>query len=66
MIDHIVNETAKIAEKLEAENKELREAVWAYLSEFDNPVPDAMYRKTLRDKLRALVGAPPQRLRKSG
>lgn len=42
------------------ENSELRAAVWAYLSEFDNPVPDMMYRKTLRDRLRKLVGAPEQ------
>lgn len=47
-------------QELQAENTALREAVWAYLSEFDNPVPDAVYRKVLRDRLRKLVGAPDQ------
>lgn len=51
-------------QEIEAENKALREGVWAYLSEFDNPVPDAMHRKTLRDHLRKLVGAPPQASRR--
>lgn len=37
---------------------ELRYAVLAYLSEFDNPIPDAVYRKQLRDHLRSLTGAP--------
>lgn len=50
-------------QEVEAENVALREAILAYLSEFDNPVPDALYRKTLRDRLRKLVGAPPQQLR---
>lgn len=36
----------------------LRQAVLDYLSEYDNPVPDAVYRKTLRDRLRSLSGAP--------
>ncbi len=43
---------------------ELRTAVLAYLNEFDNPVPDTVYRKTLRDKLRKLVGAPAQTSRR--
>lgn len=47
-------------QEVEAENTALHEAVWAYLSEFDNPVPDVVYRKTLRDRLRKLVGAPDQ------
>ena len=38
---------------------ELRKVVVAYLSECDNPVPDYMYRWTLRNRLRGLVGAPP-------
>lgn len=37
---------------------ELERAVLAYLSEFDNPVPDYGYRRTLRNRLRELVGAP--------
>jgi hypothetical protein len=36
----------------------LKTAVLEYLSECDNPVPDAMYRRTLRNKLRQMVGAP--------
>jgi hypothetical protein len=40
---------------------ELSEAVLAYLSECDNPVPDHGYRRTLRDHLRKLVGAPAHR-----
>ncbi len=39
---------------------ELEAAVLAYLSEFDNPVPDYGYRRTLRNNLRKLVGAPPE------
>jgi hypothetical protein len=50
-------------QEVEAENRALHEAISAYLSEFDNPVPDAVYRKTLRDHLRRLVGAPPQPVR---
>ncbi len=38
----------------------LREAVREYLSEVDNPVPDYGFRKTLRDRLRKLVGASDQ------
>lgn len=37
---------------------QLRDAVLEYLSEIDNPVPDATMRMVLRDKLRALTGAP--------
>lgn len=36
----------------------LRQAVLAYLSEHDNPVPDYSYRRTLRNYLRKMVGAP--------
>lgn len=50
----------------EAKLQELRGAVLAYLSECDNPVPDYMHRKTLRDRLRELVGAPPARIGHSG
>lgn len=34
----------------------LRRAVVDYLSEVDNPVPDALYRNVLRNRLRELVG----------
>lgn len=37
---------------------ELRECVLAYLSEFDNPVPDYNYRRTIRNHMRAIAGAP--------
>lgn len=37
---------------------ELRAAVTDYLAEFDNPVPDVLYRRQLREKLRDLVLAP--------
>jgi hypothetical protein len=36
----------------------LKEVVLAYISECDNPVPDYSYRRTLRNHLRKLVGAP--------
>lgn len=36
----------------------LREAVLAYLSECDNPVPDALHRRSLRNHLREIAGAP--------
>jgi hypothetical protein len=36
--------------------EKLRQAVLAYLSEYDNPVPDYIYRRTLREHLRSLVG----------
>jgi hypothetical protein len=52
--------TTRPQQEVEAENIALHEAVSAYLSEIDNPVPDAIYRKTLRDRLRKLVGAPDQ------
>lgn len=42
---------------------ELHTAVTAYLAEVDNPVPDYALRRALRDKLRALVGAPPAPVR---
>lgn len=38
----------------------LQKAVLAYLSECDNPVPDYGYRRTLRNHLRQIVGAPPE------
>jgi hypothetical protein len=37
---------------------ELKKAVLDYLSECDNPVPDANYRRVLRNRLRTLTGAP--------
>jgi hypothetical protein len=39
----------------QAEIEQLRDAVRAYLKEYDNPVPDGMYRRTLREHLRSLV-----------
>lgn len=39
-------------------NSELEKAVAAYLSECDNPAPDYIYRRVLRNRLRELVGAP--------
>lgn len=36
-------------------NKKLLETVKKLLSEHDNPVPDGMYRKVLRDQLKAIV-----------
>lgn len=36
----------------------LKKAVLEYLSECDNPVPDYGYRRTLRNRLRELTGAP--------
>jgi len=37
---------------------QLKKTILDYLSEIDNPVPDATMRLILRDKLRALTGAP--------
>lgn len=36
----------------------LKNAVLAYLSECDNPVLDYSYRRTLRNTLRKMAGAP--------
>ena len=36
----------------------LRQAVWDYLSEVDNPVPDYGLRVLLRNRLRELVSFP--------
>lgn len=36
----------------------LQKVVLAYLSECDNPVPDYGYRRTLRNQLRQMTGAP--------
>lgn len=38
--------------------EQLVKAVLDYLSEIDNPVPDATMRMIRRDRLRALTGAP--------
>lgn len=38
--------------------EQLKQTVRDYLSEIDNPVPDATMRLILRDRLRALTGAP--------
>jgi hypothetical protein len=40
----------------------IKRAVLAYLSECDNPVPDYNYRRTLRNQLRQMVGAPAEPL----
>jgi plasmid stabilization system protein ParE len=40
--------------------KALRQAILDYLSECDNPVPDAMFRRTLRNNLRKIAEAPPE------
>jgi len=37
---------------------DLQRAVLEYLSECDNPVPDASDRRVLRNRLRTMVGAP--------
>ncbi len=52
-----------MASKLEMKEAEdayerLQKAVLAYLSECDNPVPDYNYRRTLRNQLRTMTGAP--------
>lgn len=52
-----------MASKLEMKEAEdgyerLQKAVLDYLSEFDNPVPDGMYRRALRNRLREMTGAP--------
>jgi hypothetical protein len=40
---------------LEVQHGELRKAVVEYLSELDNPVPDALLRRSLRERLRKLT-----------
>lgn len=51
---------ASALEMKEAEDsyERLQKAVIEYLSEFDNPVPDASYRRLLRNRLREMTGAP--------
>ena len=51
---------ASALEMKEAEDsyERLQNAVLAYLSEIDNPVPDYGYRRTLRNQLREITGAP--------
>lgn len=49
---------ARDLEKASGEKERLQKAVRAYLSECDNPVPDYNYRRTLRNQLRQMVGAP--------
>lgn len=41
-----------------SELEQIKEAVRDYISEFDNPVPDAVHRRFLRNRLRCMVGAP--------
>lgn len=52
-------EKQQIAER-DAPKGALKKAVLAYLRECDNPVPDASHRRTLRNHMRELVGAPLQ------
>lgn len=47
-------------QEMQAEIDALRGSMLEYLSEIDNPVPDAMHRRTLRNRMRALSGAPPE------
>lgn len=49
----------------EAPEEGIKRAVLAYLSEIDNPVPDYGYRRTLRNQLRRMVGAPDEPRRQS-
>lgn len=51
---------ASALEMKEAEDgyERLQKVVLAYLSEFDNPVPDYGHRRTLRNQLRQMTGAP--------
>jgi hypothetical protein len=50
---------------VKSEFEELKLAVLKYLSECDNPVPDYGYRRTLRNYLRTLAGAPKEPLPRS-
>jgi hypothetical protein len=45
-------------QELESENRALHEAIRAYISECDNPVPDYNHRRALRNFLRKLAGCP--------
>lgn len=51
---------ASALEMKEAEDsyERLQKLVLEYISEIDNPVPDASYRRVLRNRLRTMVGAP--------
>lgn len=42
----------------EASYQRLQDAVLAYISECDNPVPDYSYRRVLLNRLRQMTGAP--------
>lgn len=42
----------------EASYQRLQDAVLAYISECDNPVPDYSYRRVLLSRLRQMTGAP--------
>lgn len=44
----------------DAKEYTLKDVVLAYLSECDNTVPDYSHRRTLRNWLREMVGAPPE------
>lgn len=56
----IPNYTGGEFDRVVRERNILANAILAYLSECDNPVPDYMYRRTLRNHMRELVGAPPE------
>lgn len=52
-----------MASKLEMKEAEdayerLQAAVLAYIREYDNPVPDYSHRRTLRNQMRKISGAP--------
>lgn len=45
-------------DKLQKENAELKRAISEYQRELQNPAPDALYRKVLRDRMFNLIGGP--------
>lgn len=47
-----------VATKQMFDHESLKRAVLDYLSECDSPVPDAVFRRFLRNKLRDMVGSP--------
>lgn len=51
-------------QEMQAEIDALRKAMLDYLSEYDNPVPDVMHRRTLRDHMRKVSGAPAESARR--
>ena len=47
-----------MSDEAESHKGPLADAVREYISEYDNPVPDYNYRRTLRNRLRELAGCP--------